>query len=77
MLDLFQAGGILMLLIAFCSVIAMAICLERWWSLRRAQVLPEPLLARMSDTTGWPANNVALDELGLSLIHISEPTRRP
>ena len=64
MLDLFQAGGILMLPIAFCSVIAMAICLERWWSLRRAQVLPEPLLERMSDTTGWPANNVALDELG-------------
>ena len=53
-----------MLPIAFCSVIAMAICLERWWSLRRAQVLPEPLLERMNDTTGWPANSVALDELG-------------
>ena len=47
MLDLFRAGGILMLPIAFCSVIVLAICLERWWSLRRAQVLPEPLLARM------------------------------
>ena len=30
----------------------------------RDRVLPEPLLERMSDTTGWPANNVALDELG-------------
>ena len=64
MLDLFQAGGILMLPIAFCSVIALAICLERWWSLRRAQVLPEPLLARMGDTNGWPSNAAALTELG-------------
>ncbi|MEC8437704.1 MAG: MotA/TolQ/ExbB proton channel family protein [Pseudomonadota bacterium] len=64
MLDLFQAGGILMLPIGFCSVIALAICLERWWSLRRAQVLPEPLLARMGDTNGWPSNAAALTELG-------------
>ena len=64
MLDLFQAGGILMLPIAFCSVIALSICLERWWSLRRAQVLPEPLLARMGDTNGWPSNASALTELG-------------
>ena len=64
MLDLFQAGGILMLPIAFCSVIALAICLERWWSLRRAQVLPEPLLARMGDTNGWPSSAAALTELG-------------
>ena len=64
MLDLFRAGGILMLPIGFCSVIALAICLERWWSLRRAQVLPEPLLARMGDTNGWPSNAAALTELG-------------
>ena len=64
MLDLFQAGGILMLPIGFCSVIALAICLERWWSLRRAQVLPAPLLARMGDTNGWPSNAAALTELG-------------
>ena len=48
MLEIFQDGGLLMLPIAFCSVVAMAICLERWWSLRRAQVLPERLLARWS-----------------------------
>ena len=64
MLDLFQAGGILMLPIAFSSVIALAICLERWWSLRRAHVLPETLLARMGDTNGWPSNAAALSELG-------------
>ena len=64
MLEMFQDGGLLMLPIALCSVIAMAICLERWWSLRRAQVLPEPLLARMSDTAGWPSNRTALNELG-------------
>ena len=64
MLDLFQAGGILMLPIAFCSVIVVAICLERWWSLRRAQVLPEPLLARMEEVNGWPSNPSSLAELG-------------
>ena len=64
MLEIFQDGGFLMLPIAFCSVIAMAICLERWWSLRRAQVLPEPLMARMRDTSGWPGSSTALNELG-------------
>ena len=64
MLEIFQDGGFLMLPIAFCSVIAMAICLERWWSLRRAQVLPEPLMARMHDTSGWPSSSTALNELG-------------
>jgi len=64
MLEMFQDGGLLMLPIALCSVIAMAICLERWWSLRRAQVLPEPLLARMGDTAGWPSSRTALNELG-------------
>lgn len=64
MLDVFQAGGALMLPIVLCSVIAMAICLERWWSLRRSQVLPEAILSRLSDTTGWPTNSQALHQLG-------------
>ena len=83
MLEIFRDGGLLMLPIAFCSVVAMAICLERWWSLRRAQVLPEPLLARLADTSGWPSSNAALNELGdtcqlgyvlaVGLANISQP----
>jgi biopolymer transport protein ExbB len=64
MLEIFQDGGFLMLPIAFCSVIAMAICLERWWSLRRAQVLPEPLMARMHDTSGWPRQQHGAERVG-------------
>ena len=64
MLDLFSAGGLLMLPILLCSIAVLAIGLERWWSLRRSQVLPEPLLARLGSTTGWPTSAAALNELG-------------
>jgi biopolymer transport protein ExbB len=64
MLDLFSAGGILMLPILLCSIAVLAIGLERWWSLRRSQVLPEPLLARIRSTAGWPNQASALAELG-------------
>lgn len=64
MLDLFSAGGVLMLPILLCSIAVLAIGLERWWSLRRSQVLPEPLLARLSNKAGWPNQVSALDELG-------------
>ena len=83
MLEIFQDGGLLMLPIACCSVVAMAICFERWWSLRRAQVLPEPLLVRLTDTSGWPSSSAALNELGdtcqlgyvlaVGLANISQP----
>jgi len=64
MLDLLSAGGVLMLPILLCSIAVLAIGLERWWSLRRSQVLPEPLLARLINTAGWPNQASALDELG-------------
>jgi biopolymer transport protein ExbB len=64
MLELFRAGGLLMLPILLCSVVGLAISLERWWSLRRAQVLPNPLLARLNDATGWPTAGNALADLG-------------
>jgi biopolymer transport protein ExbB len=64
MLELFRAGGLLMLPILLCSVVGLAIGLERWWSLRRAQVLPTPLLARLNDATGWPTAGNALADLG-------------
>ena len=45
MSDLFRAGGILMLPIAFGGVIVLAICLERWWSLRRPGIAGVPARA--------------------------------
>lgn len=44
MFELIKAGGWLMLPILACSVVALAIILERLWALRRARVLPEPLV---------------------------------
>ena len=47
MLEIVQAGGWLMLPIILCSVISVAICIERFWTLRVAQVAPASLLAEV------------------------------
>ncbi len=43
MLDILMAGGWAMAPILFCSAIALAIVLERFWTLRRSSVLPSGL----------------------------------
>ncbi len=45
MFELVKSGGWLMLPIILCSIIAMSIVVERFWSLRREVVLPEHLVA--------------------------------
>lgn len=47
MYELVIAGGWLMLPIILCSVVAMAIVIERLWSLRRPRVVPENLVAQV------------------------------
>jgi len=47
MYELVIAGGWLMLPIILCSVVAMAIIIERLWSLRRQLVVPENLVAQV------------------------------
>lgn len=44
MIDLFVRGGVFMYPILLCSVIALAIFLERLWVMRRSQVLPEAFI---------------------------------
>lgn len=44
MLEVLQAGGWLMLPILACSVAAMAIVLERLWTLRRRRIMPDKLV---------------------------------
>jgi biopolymer transport protein ExbB len=46
-LELVQAGGWLMVPIILCSVIAAAICVERFWTLQAARVAPRTLLAQV------------------------------
>ena len=43
MLEIVQAGGWLMLPIIACSVVAVAIVLERLWTLQEKRVLPAPV----------------------------------
>ncbi len=52
MFELVKAGGWLMLPIIACSVVAMAIIIERLWSLRRQRVVPENLVAQV-----WQAHS--------------------
>ena len=47
MLELVKAGGWLMWPIIACSVIAMAIVIERLWTYRRRKVLPANLVAQI------------------------------
>ena len=45
--DLFKAGGWTMIPIAICSLIAMAIIVERIWALKRERILPKHLVAQV------------------------------
>ena len=47
MFELLQSGGWLMIPIVACSVIALAICLERLWTLRADRITPPGLLAEV------------------------------
>lgn len=47
MLEIILAGGWLMVPILLCSVVALAIGVERFWTLRRARVAPRHLLTEV------------------------------
>jgi len=47
MFELIKAGGLLMVPILLCSVIATAIIVERIWALRRSRIAPKHLVAQI------------------------------
>jgi hypothetical protein len=49
MLDYIIKGGVMMLPLVLCSVLALGVTLERLWSLRRKRVLRYDLLPRLED----------------------------
>jgi biopolymer transport protein ExbB len=49
LIDLVQRGGWVMYPILLCSLVALAIILERIWSLRRSKVIPRSLVASIND----------------------------
>ena len=54
MLEMIKSGGWLMLPILLCSVVAMAIIIERFWTLRPDRIAPKTLLA---EVWGWIRSN--------------------
>ena len=47
MWELIKSGGWIMLPIVLCSIIAVAIVIERLWTLRASRVTPSSLLAQV------------------------------
>ncbi len=47
MLELFKAGGWLMIPLFICSVIAIAIIAERFWSLQKKRIAPKELITQI------------------------------
>lgn len=72
MLELVTAGGWLMVLIIACSILAIAICIERFFILNPKRVAPPHLLA-----TVWKQiKGEALDADGLRTLRESSPLGR-
>jgi len=69
MLELVQSGGWLMLPIILCSVLSLAIVIERSWSLRKSNVMPSHLLP---DLKARIQNN-ELNEQNIVKIRASSP----
>jgi len=71
-LEIILAGGWLMVPILLCSTLAVAIIIERFWTLRKSQVTPEGLGAMVED---WAARD-ELDLRHLSQLRAGSPLGR-
>jgi biopolymer transport protein ExbB len=62
-LEIFQSGGLLMWPLLLCSIVALAIVAERFWSLQKRNVAPAELLQQVLDHE--KANRISDDLLKL------------
>lgn len=72
MWELIKTGGWLMLPIILCSIVALAITIERFWVLRRNRIAPQNLVAQV---WAWVKNN-QLDGKKLKELHENSPLGR-
>lgn len=72
MLEIILAGGWLMAPILLCSTLAVAIIIERFWTLRRSKVMPEDLGGMVED---W-ATKHELDQHHLDQLRAESPLGR-
>jgi biopolymer transport protein ExbB len=71
-LEIILAGGWLMVPILLCSTLAVAIVIERFWTLRRSKVLPQGLSGMVED---WAARH-ELDARHLEQLRRESPLGR-
>lgn len=69
MVEIVRAGGWLMLPIILCSIVAIAIIIERFWTLSAARITPKYVLAQVWT---WLKNN-QLDSAKLRELRLSSP----
>ncbi|MEN9464445.1 MAG: hypothetical protein RL217_626 [Pseudomonadota bacterium] len=72
MWEVIQSGGILMVPIILCSILALAISAERFWTLRHSQIAPADTLNKV---WGWMKNK-QLDSNRLRELQASSPLGR-
>ena len=72
MFEMIQAGGLLMIPILICSVLAMVIVLERFWTLQEKKIAPKHLVAQVWQ---WHKGN-NIDEEHLSALTNNSPLGR-
>ena len=72
MLEIIIAGGWLMAPILLCSTLAVAIIIERFWTLRRRRVMPAELSTTVED---WAARH-ELDQRHIQQLRSSSPLGR-
>lgn len=72
MLEIILAGGWLMVPILLCSTLAVAIVIERFWTLRKSKVIPEELSGMVED---WAARH-ELDGRHLEQLRRESPLGR-
>ncbi|MDD2814435.1 MAG: MotA/TolQ/ExbB proton channel family protein [Thiotrichaceae bacterium] len=70
MFEILKAGGWVMYPILLCSVIAMTIIIERFWSLRRRYVLPSGLTQQVSK---WVQEGGKVDNKRLEILRNNSP----
>ncbi len=72
MFEIVKAGGIVMVPIILCSILAVAITLERLWTLREQRVVP----AELTDKVWKAVENHALSERQVTVLQQHSPLGR-
>jgi len=69
MFDFFEKGGLMLLPIILCSIVALGIIVERFWSLQRNKILPSDLVPQV-----WKlSREEKLDAMAIRRIKIDSP----